>query len=426
MSVQINSFTFSGDYKIIDLIIDSSTPNALNLLKLARKDGAKLISSNFEPKEITIGGMIKGTSVANLEANIDTFKQSTMVIGATLDLDYAGGFRRYIVDCSQCTITRQNFNITYAPFELKYIASDPPFAEEIDSVGGSITLNDLYSFHAMTSGNYGANLTLLGTSKPKPNIKFTLDKPTNLGNISFKNLATNTQMDIYTAWGSGDVLDINTALETVKKNTQDVEYEGVFPEFNLGSNEIQINLTSADSLNQYQVISNGYDAIYANNWSAQSFKIDSTTNYMKVDLLLSKFGSPDLDISLNVRIETDDSNKPSGTLVHPNATATISSAISTSQEWMTVNFTPFAMTSGTVYWIKVTPDTMGGSYANYYKWHSSGIAGSMYSNGDLAYTTNGGVSWTIYTNEDLCFKIYKSVTEDWSIDTQLKYTKRYL
>ena len=119
MNIQLNSFAFTGNYQIEGLVIDESTPQSLNLLTLAKEDGAKLISSNFQPKEITIRGRIAGTSVSNLETNIDTFKRSTMITGGNLDLDYAGGFRRFTVDCSQCIVTRQNFNITYAPFELK-------------------------------------------------------------------------------------------------------------------------------------------------------------------------------------------------------------------------------------------------------------------------------------------------------------------
>jgi len=46
-----------------------------SLLQMSGDDGAILVSSRYGEKIITINGILTGTSEANLEANIDSFKE---------------------------------------------------------------------------------------------------------------------------------------------------------------------------------------------------------------------------------------------------------------------------------------------------------------------------------------------------------------
>ncbi|HUX55115.1 MAG TPA: choice-of-anchor R domain-containing protein [Williamwhitmania sp.] len=296
MNIQINTFNLSGNQIVTGVRLDESTPQELNLMRLAREDGAKLISSTYAPKEITISGIIKGTSRSDLETNIDTFKKNTMITEGDLDVDYEVGYRRWTVDCSGCIVTREHHNISTAAFELKYVASDPPFAEEIDSIAGNPKMNGIYSVDMITANICTADLDLGGTAKPKPKLDIFIDAAGNLNNVSVKNNTTNTQMDITTAWGSGDALEINTNSRIVQKNSSNVEYEGIFPEFNLGDNDIDINFTSIGNPNQEQAIYNS-DADINSNWvaEAQSFQITPTSNYSQIDLLLKKASSFDYD-----------------------------------------------------------------------------------------------------------------------------------
>ena len=55
--MRINSFTFTN-CTINKILHDSGTPNELNVMNLSRRDGAKLISSNFGVKTITIVGKL--------------------------------------------------------------------------------------------------------------------------------------------------------------------------------------------------------------------------------------------------------------------------------------------------------------------------------------------------------------------------------
>lgn len=78
---------------------------------------------------------------------------------------------------------------------------------------------------------------------------------------------------------------------------------------------------------------------------AQLFKVDEDCTLKTLQLYLKKTGTPAGTIT--VRLETLTDNKPSGTLVHANATGTISEAgLTTSLALVTVDFTDFAITAG--------------------------------------------------------------------------------
>lgn len=122
---------------------------------------------------------------------------------------------------------------------------------------------------------------------------------------------------------------------------------------------------------------------------AQGFKVNATASCQYVNVLLKKVGSPG---NLTLRIETDTTGSPSGTLVNASATATITAAsVGTSVTWITVKFaTAFSLTSGTQYHLVIQPSaTADGS--NYIQW--VGTTSNLYADGVLKISTNSGTSY---------------------------------
>jgi hypothetical protein len=159
-------------------------------------------------------------------------------------------------------------------------------------------------------------------------------------------------------------------------------------------------------LNQKQLIGdttgtgNVLDA--TTDYLAQGFQVDTTASCAYINLLLLKVGTPG---TITIRIETDVTGSPSGTLVNANATATIAaSALSTSANWNTVNFTAFTLTASTQYHIVIRPSaTSDGS--NYVQW--LGSTSNVYANGSLKISTNSGSTWAATsTTLDAGFIVY--------------------
>ncbi len=417
MNIQINEFNLSGDQIVTGVVLDESTPQALNLMKLAREDGAKLISSNYEPKKVSISGIISGTSRSDLETNIDTFKKNTMIIEGNLDIDYEIGYRRFTVDCSQCVVTREHHNITVAAFELNYVASNPPFAEEVDAVGGSPVIDEAFSADRLDLVEEAFSCMFSGTAEPKPKVIFRLDTVGNLDTIKLKNLTTNIQIEVGTAFSDSDVLDIDTEDKYVRLSGTDIEFEGVFPEFDLGLNNLRTDFIPIAALDQSQEIYNNSDHTAIGVDLGQSFEPSGNIDCNKIEILGYQTGSePE---GFEFRIETDTAGSPSGNLVDPNATKTITDVPFT-LGWISIIFPAlFALANGTTYWI-VIKGGLGSSFGFVWK----GNTENKYADG-LAKVDVGGWMNHPYI-ADFCFRVYKDVTPTWSVDTKITYTRRYL
>jgi hypothetical protein len=429
--MQLNDYIFSGDCSVTRLNSDSGTPQELNLMKISRQDGAKLISSNFAPKEITIGGILKGDTISDLELNIDTFKKAVMITNGNLDMDYAGSYRRYKVDCSACTISREYYNVTFAPFEVKFICSDPPFSKDISAIGGTDILNDVYSAENITSESVTNSFTVDGSAIPKGKIQYKFDAIGDIGSFDFINLSTSKQLNISTAFTSGDEILIDHDNMSVSLNGEPVEFDGVFPDLKLGSNSFESNmyLSSGTTLDASQTTNNSQKPFYGAIKLAQSFQVSTSALIPKIQLLLRKVGAITSDISF--RIETNETDKPSGTAVASGTATILASSVNTSAFWININLADCELSAETTYWIVLS--TTNGSSEDYYEWRSNNLGGYAGGNGARYFNSWDSLSW------DFCFKVYKniidqnnstetpeSVTENFSTDTyKAKYIDYY-
>jgi len=119
-------------------------------------------------------------------------------------------------------------------------------------------------------------------------------------------------------------------------------------------------------------------------------------------------GAPTGDLTL--RIETNSGeDKPSGTLVHANATATILNGDIATANWNKTNFTPFTLAPGT-YWLVCSVPTQANN--NFWHWSRDDDGG-----GTHAYSTDGGSNWTLIANQSHYRRIYETELQCYSEPT---------
>lgn len=138
---------------------------------------------------------------------------------------------------------------------------------------------------------------------------------------------------------------------------------------------------------------------------AQSFQIGSSDDCAYVTLYLKKVGTP--AGTLTLRVETNSGSAPSGTLVDASATITVAeSGLSTSYSNVTFNFTDFALSSGTTYWLVLSTDRSA-SDTNYVVW---GVDASSpgYASGNLS--TYASAAYTADANRDAVFSVMGPTT----------------
>jgi hypothetical protein len=111
------------------------------------------------------------------------------------------------------------------------------------------------------------------------------------------------------------------------------------------------------------------------------------------------------NVPLLIRIETDSSDKPSGTLAHANATASITSFTDAALVQKTVTFTSFLLTDSTKYWLVFkTAETEASG--NYYR-DQFDAATNGYSGGGNSVCTSG--AWAASTVYDIKVNITGTV-----------------
>ncbi|GEM_PF-2868971 len=134
---------------------------------------------------------------------------------------------------------------------------------------------------------------------------------------------------------------------------------------------------------------------------AQSFQIGTTAKVKAVDVYLKKNAGTPTDIT--VRIETNNVDKPSGTLADANATVTIPAFTTATYGWIRATFnTSFSLTASTTYWLVLK--IAAGANDNNYAWAADGSS-PTYSSGNNAASADGGSTWTADTAKDMYFRI---------------------
>jgi len=400
---------------------DSAPDREMEILPLARNEGGVFVSEHYQSKVITIDGIIKASSKANLETEIDSFKELLSRKNKHLDIEYAGGTRRYVAYSRAVNIDRDFFHLNYAPYEVEFIVpagvgKDTAVTEALDGVSADPT--------------YTGAVTFTGSSIPKPVIKLTFGSGwTDAYGIQFKNTDSNEECIITrsTIFADGDILEIDCENKKVELNDTEIEFYRVFPSFAIATNNIQI--TAGDIIDeQYTAgLVSVSQAVQGNDYVAQSFTVTHTNaTYQGIQLYIRYDSGQVPTEPLVVEIQTDNNNKPSGSEV-TNATFSIPVVdVGTSFGWVLANSTnKFTLSANTIYWIVCKSATsspeiyyIGGSDSN-----------GTYGKGFMKFSSNAGSTWTNYLLDDCNFKLLfggKADSPAGTLTLDIDYTRRYL
>lgn len=204
----------------------------LAFYKLAHANASAISNTNYPSKKITVSGVIKGSTNADLDSRIDTFKAYFNGSDKNLDVVYSSATRRYIATKNAISIVRQN-KALFAKFALEFICTKP--------FGQSTSNTTALSAAGRTNATYTDAHTFIGTAPiQQPVITYTLTAVTGgtAANVIIGNNSSGQQLTINRTWANGDVLVIDTYNKTVKVNGANVPFTGAFPEFVPGAGSI--------------------------------------------------------------------------------------------------------------------------------------------------------------------------------------------
>jgi len=227
------------DSDVISSVVEAfSTPSReLVTFKTPRADGGGWNGDYFRERRIKVSGIIEKTTASLLEAELDTFKRKMTTSQGNLDIKVDGEVRRIIATLEDPQVMfarREGYHITFAPFDMTFLAVEPMW-HALDYE--TLTAEDI----ALLS--YPSEVEVTGSYKAQPVIVIIVQAATSITALAFENTTNDDAITVSDSFAAGDVLTIDCEEKSVTINGVEVDYDGVFPELEVGVNEFTITAT---------------------------------------------------------------------------------------------------------------------------------------------------------------------------------------
>lgn len=231
----LQTYSPATDVGIITNVIDHTDgPDMLmSLLPLADADGSSIPAINYPSKPVALAGAIKGSSQADLDSRIDTFKSYFTGKDKNLDINYGSGTRRYIATAGVPKIQRKSRSFI-ALFQVPITCTNP--------FGLDTATTDLWAAKNNFTGATFTETPTVGGSAPLqlPIFTITIDALTGDGDyVQISNDNNSQEILIYgQGLANGDVIVIDCVQRIVSINGDVIDYSGTFLELEPGANSI--------------------------------------------------------------------------------------------------------------------------------------------------------------------------------------------
>lgn len=210
----------------------------INTAKRARRTGESFISGWFGGRKIRIKGHILADTAAGLQTAVDALQAAINSEGANLDIGYGGSTRRYenaVVEAQK--IPKKGFHHTFVPYEITFYIPD----------GVGVATSQTQEGDTAQTGDITESLTIAGSADALPVITITVNSATDFSVLKVRNDTRDEELIIGPSGGgsfsAADVIEIDCENMTVKINSTEVDYTGIFPLWDPGSQDLNLDLT---------------------------------------------------------------------------------------------------------------------------------------------------------------------------------------
>lgn len=205
----------------------------MGLYALADADGSSIPAINYPSKKVTIGGVIKGSTQADLDSRIDTFKGYFNGKDKNLDITYGSSTRRYIATANAVSVVRQQ-KALFATFQIEFLCTNP--------FGLDTSASALFTTHTGSTVATFTETPTVGGNAPfqLPIFTITLTAITGAGDYVLISNDNNNQEIMLYGLGlvAGNVIVIDCEQRIVTVNGVEVDYYGTFLELEPGANSL--------------------------------------------------------------------------------------------------------------------------------------------------------------------------------------------
>ena len=244
-TITFNTFDLQdSNFRTKDIIYRNYPARTIDLEPYPRRDGFRFVNSYYELKNITVKGTLTRDTEANLKTSVDTLKENLHTEEGNLDIGDGATTMRYVCTVASVDVPEEHYHITRVPYVINFRCQ--PFGKETS------TTNDSQSITQASPSPFLGTFDPIGSIGPRPTLKWTTNgAPTAaITQIKFDNTTTTDVITVPSLVldASGDYLIIDTEAMTVKVSIDggaetEVDYTGVFPLFDAGSNSYEVTIT---------------------------------------------------------------------------------------------------------------------------------------------------------------------------------------
>ncbi|SRR5581483_2106854 len=416
---------------------ESVAERVLVSMSLGREDGEAFISERYGKKLITLRGMLRGSSQADLDDAIDEFKELFSRPEKALDVSFGSGTRRYIATCTKHEFDRDHYHTNGVPWTAEFVVSG--------GVGYDTEVTTPISADSITTaddgdGNYvhEGSFDIEGSKAAAPiiTLEFTTADADMLG-IEFMNTDTGERIVITRNgdWnGATLIIDClnKRVLDNVLNGGDPVEgsFYGMFPNFQIGTNNFRITTGGIVSQRSSEdsVPANGAPGYYVrflndSKFCAMSFTVPYTDDtYGAVKLGLTHEGSPPASTPFAYIWPDDEGEPDSGAALTSDSFD--GSAVPTypTYAYVTASLPTATLQANTRYWLGMTISL--DDPPNYFDWNGS--SDISYPRGGIKTSIDSGGTWSDEIGS-MAFRIlFGGAPKETDFNLTVEYTKTYL
>lgn len=236
-----NSFAFNDSNFITERIIFKGyADRAVIRGQVNRREGIKLIGTEFGEKSIKLSGQVLASSATALQTLLDGMKQALTYEEGDLVIENGRTFKATVADVG---IPDEHYNQTKAPWEVTFICTDP-YAE-----GSSLSV-----VQPVTSGvfTFSGMVNISGSMFARPSIVYTPGTPvagnTNIRTLSIYHVPTGQTVTISGFNNSSGLLYSQTVTMNYDtflslQGTADIDNSGAFSRWEPGVNQYTISVS---------------------------------------------------------------------------------------------------------------------------------------------------------------------------------------
>lgn len=187
------------------------------------------LGPNFVEKSITITGQLVAASISAMDTLEDTFKTHLVGKDRNLDIEHAGGTRRYTATPASVDVDRPG-DLNWGNFTVIFDCASP--------FGISTSANTLDTVTAHTTATLTSAIDFEGSAEYQyPIFELTLNSGTQLTgqSITIGNGLNGQLLTITRDWAAADVLVIDTKESMVTVNGNEAAFTGALPIFENGT-----------------------------------------------------------------------------------------------------------------------------------------------------------------------------------------------